>query len=122
MKKPIHIKVKTKYASKFKKGYPLIEKEAIENNRLLVDEGQLFNLVDDRNVFIGLGYYGLQNKGIGWVISQTENATINKDFFVLLLIKEKHYLQMNKQPLSVFLMVKVMVLAASRLIIMMAFI
>ncbi len=81
MKKPIHIKVKTKYASKFKKGYPLIEKEAIENNRLLVDEGQLFNLVDDRNVFIGLGYYGLQNKGIGWVISQTENTTINKDFF-----------------------------------------
>lgn len=81
MKQPININVKTKYAMKLKKGYPLIEKEAIENNKLPNYEGQLLKLVDDRNMFIGIGYYGLQNKGIGWVISQNENEAINGAFF-----------------------------------------
>lgn len=82
MTKPLYIKVKTKYAIKLKNGYPLIEKEAIENNTLLGEEGQLLKLVDERNTFIGIGYYGLQNKGIGWVLSQNENENINKAFFV----------------------------------------
>ena len=81
MTKPIDIKVKPKYAMKLKKGYPLIEKEAIDHKKLLGDDGRLLKLVDERNTFIGIGYYGLQNKGIGWVISQKENEIINKAFF-----------------------------------------
>lgn len=81
MKKEMTLKLKTKYASKYRKGYPLIFKEAVMNLNILKEEGSVFKLVDDRNKFIAKGYYGKQNKGYGWIVSQNENETIDLSFF-----------------------------------------
>ncbi|WP_019244198.1 MULTISPECIES: class I SAM-dependent rRNA methyltransferase [Bacillus] len=82
MIQPLHIKVKKKHADKMNKGYPLISKEAIENSKLLKNEGELLRITDEHNHFIGIGYHGQQNKGIGWVLSRKEDEQINVAFFV----------------------------------------
>ncbi|WP_040206032.1 class I SAM-dependent rRNA methyltransferase [Neobacillus jeddahensis] len=81
MNKEVSLKVKAKFVNKLKGGYPLISKEAISNVADLTDEGTIVKLVDDRNVFIAKGYYGKQNKGLGWVLSRNENISIDQPFF-----------------------------------------
>jgi 23S rRNA (cytosine1962-C5)-methyltransferase len=81
MNKEVSLKVKTKFVNKFKSGYPLISKEAIIHVDDLVEEGSIIKLVDDRNVFIAKGYYGKQNKGLGWVLSRKENVSFDPLFF-----------------------------------------
>lgn len=74
--------IKKRSAAKMKKGFPLIEKEAVENLKILKNEGDIVRVVDHQNHFLGLGYYGLQNKGIGWIISQNADEQIDEAFFV----------------------------------------
>ncbi|MEH7181071.1 class I SAM-dependent rRNA methyltransferase [Neobacillus vireti] len=81
MKTEISLKVKSKFVNKFKNGYPLITKDTISNPDVLVDEGITIKLVDEQNNFIAKGYYGKQNKGIGWVLSRKENEKFNQSFF-----------------------------------------
>ena len=81
MKKEVSVKIKSKFVSKFKSGYPLIFKEAIINIKDLEKEGSLIKLVDEKNQFLGRGYYGKQNKGYGWVLSRKENENIDAEFF-----------------------------------------
>lgn len=73
--------VKQKYAAKMQKGYPLIEKVALVNKNLSMTEGDLLRLLDEQNKCIGIGYYGLQNKGIGWILSKKDNERIDVAFF-----------------------------------------
>jgi 23S rRNA (cytosine1962-C5)-methyltransferase len=75
------LKVKSKFVSKFKSGYPLITKEAISNLNANEEEGTIVNLVDERNQFIAKGYLGKQNKGFGWILSHKENTKIDQSFF-----------------------------------------
>ncbi|MDX8363589.1 class I SAM-dependent rRNA methyltransferase [Cytobacillus sp. IB215665] len=77
----IRLKVKPKYINKFKNGYPLITKEAIVNINDLKEEGVIVKVVDDRNSFIGRGYYGKQNKGYGWILSRNNREQLNQQFF-----------------------------------------
>ncbi len=77
----VSVKVKSTFISKFNKGYPLIFKEALINVNDLQVEGDLVKLVDEKNRFIGKGYYGKQNKGIGWILTRNENDQINQIFF-----------------------------------------
>lgn len=70
-----------KHAEKFKKGYPLIEKEALQDVEELQEEGAILHLVDQKNRFIGIGYYGKQNKGYGWMLSRKEGEVIDQSFF-----------------------------------------
>lgn len=81
MGKEIDIKVKAKFANKIAKGFPLIAKESIGNLNDLQDEGSLVRLVDENNRFLAKGYYGKQNKGYGWVLTQKENDKIDQSFF-----------------------------------------
>lgn len=81
MKQEVVIKVNSKYAKKYKMGYPLIVKQAISNIGDLKKEGSLVKLVDENRTFLGKGYYGKQNKGYGWVVSQNEQETIDHSFF-----------------------------------------
>jgi 23S rRNA (cytosine1962-C5)-methyltransferase len=85
MIKEVSLKVKPKFVNKFKSGYPLISKEAIINVNDLVEEGSIVKLVDERNIFIAKGYYGKQNKGIGWVLSRKENDSFDQRFFEKML-------------------------------------
>ncbi|WP_330375499.1 class I SAM-dependent rRNA methyltransferase [Inediibacterium massiliense] len=81
MRQEVSLKVKSKFVNKFKKGYPLIFKEAIMNIGDLKEEGVLVKLIDEKNKFIARGYYGKQNKGYGWILTLKENEKINENFF-----------------------------------------
>ena len=77
----MNLLVKKKSAEKMRKGYPLIEKEAVVNSEALQKEGELFRVVDEKGNFLGQAYYGIQNKGVGWIISRNQNEEINQAFF-----------------------------------------
>lgn len=73
--------VKRKFIDKYKKGYPLIIKEAILNSHSLDKEGEIVTLVDDEDNFIARGYLGKQNKGFGWILTTKEHQKIDQNFF-----------------------------------------
>lgn len=75
------IGVKKEFVNKYKKGYPLILEEALENPKVLKEEGQIITLIDDKKVFLGKGYYGKQNKGCGWILSNSKNSSLDYKFF-----------------------------------------
>jgi 23S rRNA (cytosine1962-C5)-methyltransferase len=81
MKTEVRLKVKSKFVTKYKKCYPLITKDTIMNAAALDEEGSIINLVDEQNQFIAKGYYGKQNKGLGWVLSNIENEQFDHRFF-----------------------------------------
>jgi 23S rRNA (cytosine1962-C5)-methyltransferase len=81
MKTEMSIKIKSKFVSKLKSGYPLISKDALFNLNELNEEGSIIKLVDERNKFIAKGYFGKQNKGYGWVLSRNEHDQLDQSFF-----------------------------------------
>lgn len=81
MRNVVKIKIKSKNAQAMKNGYPLIAKDAIVNIKELDREGIIVNLYDERNQFLGKGYYGQQNKGYGWILSRNEKEPIDELFF-----------------------------------------
>ena len=81
MTKTIDLQVNAKNIADIKKGYPLILKEAIINPDALREEGSIIRLVDRDRRFVAKGYYGNQNKGIGWVLTRKEDEEIDFDFF-----------------------------------------
>ncbi|MEK3936832.1 class I SAM-dependent rRNA methyltransferase [Sporosarcina sp. FSL W7-1349] len=81
MAKTIDVQVNAKHSAELKKGYPLILKDAVLNPDVLVKEGSLLRLLDKDRRFIAKGYYGVQNKGIGWVLTRKEEEEIDFDFF-----------------------------------------
>src|SRR3954465_6132184 len=64
-----------------KSGNPIVLKEAIINAKDLQIEGTVVRLVDERNQFLGKGYYGKQNKGYGWILTRSEKDPIDSKFF-----------------------------------------
>ncbi|MFK2825916.1 class I SAM-dependent rRNA methyltransferase [Bacillus sp. B190/17] len=81
MNNKVRLKVKPAFVKKMKAGYPLVDAEAVINKQDVTSEGTLIELVDERGQFIAQGYYGEQNKGIGWVLSKNAHEGINKEFF-----------------------------------------
>jgi len=81
MEKEMNLKIKQKFVKDYKNGYPLISKESIVNSKDFINEGTIINLIDERNGFIGKGYYGKQNKGLGWILSLKEHEKIGPKFF-----------------------------------------
>jgi 23S rRNA (cytosine1962-C5)-methyltransferase len=81
METEVILEMKRLNAGKYKSGYPLIVKEAVVKADALREEGTIIQLVDEERHFIGRGYYGRQNKGIGWILTHDENEKINQTFF-----------------------------------------
>ncbi|MFN2744714.1 MULTISPECIES: class I SAM-dependent rRNA methyltransferase [Bacillus] len=81
------LKIKHSYAAKMKKGYPLISKDAVLSEVGHLTEGELIEIFDENGAFLGKGYYGEQNKGIGWVLTQNRNEPVDKSFFLGRLAK-----------------------------------
>ncbi|MDF2614288.1 MAG: hypothetical protein K0S71_2074 [Clostridia bacterium] len=81
MKTEVKLRIKSAFVKQLKEGYPLIDKEAIINREAISAEGTIINLYDEKNHFIAKGYYGIQNKGCGWVISRKEDEIIDNFFF-----------------------------------------
>lgn len=81
MQKEIMVQVKEPFAGEFRKGYPLVAKEAVADQELLKTEGQVMKLTDVHGRFIAKAYYGEQNKGLGWVLTRNEEEIIDQAFF-----------------------------------------
>ncbi|EJV53592.1 hypothetical protein IEK_00975 [Bacillus toyonensis] len=81
MRSEVTIKIKPKFIKEIKSGYPLILKDAIQNLNDIREEGTIIKVVDEKNQFIGKGYYGKQNKGYGWILTRKESEQINQSFF-----------------------------------------
>ena len=63
---------------KFKKGYPLIQKEDLQQVPAPLPTDWL-TLIDSKGQHLAEGYLGEQNKGIGWLLSW--HGPINQSFF-----------------------------------------
>lgn len=81
MKQTVKVKVKSAYVKSIKAGFPLLKKEAVENLQQLGAEGTILELTDDSDLFLAKGYYGKQNKGIGWILSRRQEEQIDVRFF-----------------------------------------
>lgn len=81
MAQEIKLRLKARSDEEYRKGLPLVYKDRIENLADLKEEGAIFRLADSRNKFIGKGYYGLQNKGCGWILTRDEQEVIDQGFF-----------------------------------------
>jgi 23S rRNA (cytosine1962-C5)-methyltransferase len=75
------IKINMAQSNKYQSGYPLLMKEALVNPQVLTEPGQHLNVVDESGKFIGKAYYGLQNKGVGWIVTNNQNQAINQQLF-----------------------------------------
>lgn len=87
----INLKIKSKYVEEYQNGYPLIQKEIIENIDELTEEGSIVNLISPKNKFIARGYYGRQNKGYGWVLTHDKSESIDTLFFINKIKKAVDY-------------------------------
>ncbi|AMR04676.1 class I SAM-dependent rRNA methyltransferase [Bacillus thuringiensis] len=81
MRSEVTVKIKPKFINEIKSGYPLILKDAIQNLNDVREEGTIIKVVDEKNNFVGKGYYGKQNKGYGWILTRKESEQINQSFF-----------------------------------------
>lgn len=81
MNKVVQLKVKSAQSKKYQSGYPLVTENAIEQFPNGISEGTLIELIDERNSFLAKGYYGIQNKGRGWILSRNQQEAINQSFF-----------------------------------------
>ncbi|WP_373001953.1 class I SAM-dependent rRNA methyltransferase [Sulfurimonas sp.] len=81
MKNEIDLTVKPEFITDYKDGYPLISKESVVDWSRATDEGTVLNLVDAKGKFIVKGYYGIQNKGYGWVLSCDADESIDATYF-----------------------------------------
>ena len=81
MNKELDLIIKQEFVQDYKDGYPLISKESIVDFKKLSDEGVIINLFDNKKKFIAKAYYGIQNKGYGWVLSSKKDEKIDVDYF-----------------------------------------
>ena len=81
MRKEMNLTIKPQYVNEYKDGYPLITKESIFNFNESIEEGTILNLFDEKKRFITKAYYGKQNKGYGWVLTQNKDEKINIEYF-----------------------------------------
>ena len=81
MPNSFNLTLKPDFVQKFKEGYPLISKEVASNWNNITEEGTIFNFLDSKKNFVAKGYYGIQNKGLGWILSRKKDEIIDIDFF-----------------------------------------
>ena len=81
MNHAIDLIIKAPYTKNYINGYPLIAKDFIVDWSKVKEEGTIVNLLDNQKNFIAKGYYGIQNKGYGWVLTSKENVKIDVAYF-----------------------------------------
>lgn len=79
--KEVTLTVKKEFSKKYRNGYPLILEGAFENPNILKEEGTIINIIDKDKTFLGKGYYGKQNKGCGWILSNSSKSKFDGKFF-----------------------------------------
>jgi len=80
MQKEFDIKVSETLAQDLQKGVPILMKDGFQETDSL-EEGSILKIQNAAGKFIGKGYVGKQNKGIGWLLTKNENEKIDQSFF-----------------------------------------
>jgi len=81
MRQTFSLQADDKATARFERGYPLIDKDAVVNNEKLQKEGSIVQIFTKNKKFLGKGYYGKQNKGIGWILTHRQEEQIDQTFF-----------------------------------------
>ncbi len=81
MNTEITLTIKSGYETSYRGGYPLISKESIVDWSRVKQEGLILNLLDSKKKFVVKGYHGIQNKGYGWILSNTRDEIIDISYF-----------------------------------------
>ncbi len=76
----MEIFVNKAYDKKYEEGFPLLIKEWLAD--FPMKEGEIFHLMSSKGRFLGKGYLGRQNKGLGWVLSRKESEPLDETFFM----------------------------------------
>ena len=95
------IKINNKALNKFNQKYPLIHQEDLFGDNVSVgNDSEWVEFVSQSNHFVGYGYLGQQNKGLGWIISFDETKEINKelikDIMAKAFDKRKHFFKQTE--------------------------
>lgn len=77
----VKITLKDEYIDHIRSGNPILEKRMFENTRFLQKEGDILKIVNKKSKFLARAYYGLQNKGCGWVLTRNVKQKIDADYF-----------------------------------------
>ncbi len=85
---------------KYTSGYPLIQKTALQSLKGIEVEGSILDLYSTSNHFVGRGYYGKQNKGVGWVLTYRRDEQIDETFFISRMEKAFKYRASFKEDSS----------------------
>lgn len=80
MQKEINMKINDTLAQELQKGVPILYKDGFKDTDNL-KEGSILKLQNPSGKFLGKGYVGKQNKGIGWLLTKNENEIIDTAFF-----------------------------------------
>ncbi|RFA35820.1 RlmI/RlmK family 23S rRNA methyltransferase [Virgibacillus dokdonensis] len=91
MAKEVTLHINDDYSKQMREGYPLIHKEAVKEQNL-PEEGSVVRLLDMKNRFIANGYIGIQNKGVGWILTHRQDP-----FDLAALFQSKILAAMNKR-------------------------
>ncbi|EZH65166.1 50S rRNA methyltransferase [Bacillaceae bacterium JMAK1] len=81
------IQINEEAVKSIRKGNFLIYKTYFRPENYHLNEGELLTFQDEQGRFVGRGYYGKQNIGHGWILTQDERTQINDVFFTKALQK-----------------------------------
>lgn len=79
--KTIEVILNQKACDEINEGYPLLVEKSISDWSKVEEEGSILNLFSPQGTFVAKAYYGLQNKGYGWVLSKDKDLEIDIQFF-----------------------------------------
>ena len=80
MREQINVKISDAYIRIIKNGFPLLTKEMFQPSHTDIAEGSLLRLIDKKGQFLATAYYGIQNKGLGWILTDKKEQ-IDTGFF-----------------------------------------
>ena len=81
MRQIVEVQIQPDALKDINNSYPLINEESIFTQDVALNEGDILTLKDTAGRYVATGYYGIQNKGIGWVLSRKEKDVIDAKFF-----------------------------------------
>lgn len=78
----VTLQVDSRLASLYKRGFPIVEQEIVEQVEEPLLEGDFLTIEDESGAFVAKGYYGQQNKGRGWILSTKKQEVIDVELFI----------------------------------------
>jgi len=75
------IVVKPEWIESIRSGYPALRKEMFEALHHVKEAGGLLHLMTEHKEYLATGYFGKQEKGVGWTLSMDEQEAIDVAFF-----------------------------------------